>query len=69
MELIREVVNRREQMHEKEFKRIFEAIICAYGVEQIIKMYPMTLNGDIGSESFEDDNNLWLLSSFERTES
>lgn len=53
-ELISEVVNRREQMHDKEFKRIFESILCTYGIEEVLKIYPMTLNGDIANESFED---------------
>lgn len=44
-----------------------ESIILAFGVENIVKLYPLSLNGDIGSESFEEDNNLWMLNCIEKT--
>ena len=38
-----------------------ESIILVYGIENILQLYPLSLNGDIADESFEEANNLWML--------
>jgi hypothetical protein len=59
--LIHKVVEHRSELQEKGFRRVMESIILAFGIQNILNLYPLNLEGDIGDESFEDHNNLWLL--------
>jgi hypothetical protein len=68
LELIQRVVEYHSELEDKKFNKIMESIIMAFGVENMIKMYPLSLSGDIGSETFEEENNLWMLSCIEKTE-
>lgn len=38
-----------------------ESIIVAFGIQNILDLYPLNIEGDIAQESFEEQNNLWLL--------
>jgi hypothetical protein len=67
-EFIEKIVDFRSELQEKSFKKVFEAVLVAFGVDHIFKLFPITLNGDIASEDFEDKNNLWLLSILEKTD-
>ena len=44
-----------------------ESVVLTFGIENIVKIYPLAINGDIADPLFEDQNNLWMLSVIEKT--
>lgn len=61
LSLVHKVVEDRAELEEKKFKKVMESIIVAFGVESILQLYPLSIDGDIAAESFEENNNLWML--------
>ena len=68
LSLVHRVVEYRTEFDEKKFRKVMESIVLSYGVESILKIYPLSLNGDIAMESFEEENNLWMLHIIEKTD-
>jgi hypothetical protein len=48
-EFIQKIVDYRTELGEKNFRKIFESILVAFGVEYIFSLYPLSLNGDMAS--------------------
>ena len=57
----------RVELEDKKFKKIMESVVLTFGIENIVKIYPLAINGDIADPLFEDQNNLWMLSVIEKT--
>jgi hypothetical protein len=47
--LINHIVQYRSELEDKCFRKMMEAIFVCFGVENILEMYPLKLEGDIGS--------------------
>ena len=44
------------------------SIFSAMGVDKVCRIYPISMNGDIASPEFENQNNLWMLHCTEKYE-
>jgi hypothetical protein len=47
MSLIERVVEYRNEFDDKKFRKVMESIVLTYGIDNILKIYPLSLNGDI----------------------
>lgn len=48
------------------FKKCFGRLVSNIGSEYLLQKFPMSLNGNVMAEDFEDKNNLWLLPYFQK---
>lgn len=51
-ELIQSIVEFKDQFDDSTFRGVFHAIFGSMSIKQICKMYPISVQGDIGDESF-----------------
>ena len=52
LSLVHKTVEYREELEEKKFRHVMEAVVLVYGVEEILKLYPLSLKGDIADAAF-----------------
>jgi hypothetical protein len=43
-----------------------QAIFGSLGIKNVLSQYPISINGNISDSSFENDNNLWILTVIEK---
>ena len=60
-ELVQDIVDNKDILAEKSFKTIFHSIMKAFSVKRIIECYMIRVEGNIASESFEKNTNMWVL--------
>lgn len=60
--LIIQVIDLRKEVPFEAFRTCFEKIINKIGLERILELIPLTLEGDPLHDSFEETTNVWILS-------